>query len=71
MSRQTYFIGPKFNKKSIYNSSVNKYQEFTNAYVYSTMVKTGIVLQIVLLFAVKQQQNGQKLKVKVLQKLTI
>ena len=41
MSRQTYFIGPKFNKKSIYNSSVNKYQEFTNAYIYSTMVKTG------------------------------
>src|SRR6266511_753422 len=41
MSRQTYFIGPKFNKKSIYNSPVNKYQEFTNAYIYSTMVKTG------------------------------
>ena len=41
MSRQTYFIGSKFNKKSIYNSSVNKYQEFTNAYVYSTMVKMG------------------------------
>ena len=41
MSRQTYFIGPKFNKKSIYNSPVNKYQEFTNAYIYSTMVKIG------------------------------
>ena len=41
MSRQTYFIGPKFNKKSIYNSPVNKYQEFTNAYIYSTMVKMG------------------------------
>src|SRR6266542_4370614 len=39
MSRQTYFIGPKFNKKSIYNLPVNKYQEFTNTYVYSTMVK--------------------------------
>ncbi len=41
MSHQTYFIDPKFNKKLIYNSPVNKYQEFTNAYVYSTMVKMG------------------------------
>src|SRR6266540_6551688 len=39
MSHQTYFIDPKFNKKLIYNSPVNKYQEFTNAYVYSTIVK--------------------------------
>ena len=39
MSRQTYFISPKFNKKSIYNSLINKYQEFTNAYIYNTMVK--------------------------------
>jgi len=39
MSRQTYFIGPKFNKKSIYNLPVNKYQEFTNTYIYSTMIK--------------------------------
>ncbi|CAI2199331.1 11816_t:CDS:1, partial [Funneliformis geosporum] len=31
---------PKFNKKPIYNSPSNKYQEFTNAYVYSIMVKT-------------------------------
>ena len=39
MSRQTFFISPKFNKKSIYDSPINKYQEFTNAYVYSVMVK--------------------------------
>ncbi|CAI2197250.1 6766_t:CDS:2, partial [Funneliformis geosporum] len=32
---------PKFNKKPIYNLPSNKYQEFTNAYVYSIMVKTG------------------------------
>ncbi|CAI2198979.1 11102_t:CDS:1, partial [Funneliformis geosporum] len=31
---------PKFNKKLIYNSPSNKFQEFTNAYVYSIMVKT-------------------------------
>src|SRR6266542_970050 len=41
MSHQTYFLGLKFNKKLIYKSSVNKYQEFTNAYIYSIMVKTG------------------------------
>ncbi|GBC46576.1 uncharacterized protein OCT59_017655 [Rhizophagus irregularis] len=41
MSRQTFFIDPKFNKKPIYNSPINKYQEFTNAYVYSVMVKTS------------------------------
>src|SRR6266540_7235703 len=41
MSCQTYFIGPKFNKKLIYNSPINKYQEFTNVYIYSTMVKMG------------------------------
>ncbi|CAG8795113.1 2440_t:CDS:1, partial [Racocetra persica] len=28
-----------FNKKPIYNSPTNKYQEFTNAYVYSIMVR--------------------------------
>ncbi len=41
MSRQTYFLSPKFNKKLIYKSPVNKYQEFTNAYIYSIMVKIG------------------------------
>src|SRR4051794_10737818 len=40
MSRQTFFFSPKFNKKPIYNLEANKYQEFTNAYVYSIMVKT-------------------------------
>ncbi|GET55754.1 hypothetical protein RIR_jg13754.t1 [Rhizophagus irregularis DAOM 181602=DAOM 197198] len=34
-------FSPKFNKKPIYNLQTNKYQEFTNAYVYSIMVKTG------------------------------
>ncbi len=38
---QTFFVNPKFNKKLIYNSPTNKYQEFSNAYVYSIMVKTG------------------------------
>ena len=38
---QTFFVSPKFNKKLIYNSLTNKYQEFSNAYVYSIMVKTG------------------------------
>ena len=41
MSRQTFLFSPKFNKKPIYNSPTNKYQEFSNAYVYSMMVKTG------------------------------
>ncbi len=41
MSRQTFFFSLKFNKKQIYDSSNNKYQEFTNAYVYSVMVKTS------------------------------
>ena len=41
MSRQTFFFSPKFNKKKIYDLPTNKYQEFTNAYVYSVMVKTG------------------------------
>src|ERR1700722_12114013 len=42
MSRQTFFTSPKFNKKLIYHSPTNKYQEFSNAYVYNIMVKTGI-----------------------------
>ena len=41
MNRQTFFMSPKFNKKLIYHSPINKYQEFSNAYVYSIMVKTG------------------------------
>ena len=41
MSQQTFLFSPKFNKKPIYNSSTNKYQEFFNAYIYSLMVKTG------------------------------
>jgi len=39
MSRQTYLYSPKFNKKLIYNLPNNKYQEFTNAYAYSTMLR--------------------------------
>ena len=39
MSRQTFFFSPKFNKKPIYDSSTNKYQEFTNAYMYNVMIK--------------------------------
>ncbi|CAB5209625.1 unnamed protein product [Rhizophagus irregularis] len=41
MNRQTFFLSPKFNKKPIYSLQTNKYQEFTNAYVYSIMVKMG------------------------------
>ena len=41
MSRQTYLYSPKFNKKVIYKLPNNKYQEFTNAYAYSTMLRTG------------------------------
>ncbi|EXX61863.1 hypothetical protein RirG_167150 [Rhizophagus irregularis DAOM 197198w] len=41
MNHQTFFFSPKFNKKPIYKLQTNKYQEFTNAYVYSIMVKTG------------------------------
>ncbi|CAB4489746.1 unnamed protein product [Rhizophagus irregularis] len=41
MSRQTYLYSPKFNKKLIFNSPDNKYQEFTNAYAYSIMLRTG------------------------------
>jgi hypothetical protein len=41
MSRQLFLFSPKFNKKPIYSSPANKYQEFSNAYVYSIMVKTG------------------------------
>src|SRR6266498_5178365 len=41
MSHQTFFLSPKFNKKPIYDLLTNKYQEFTNAYVYSVMVKTS------------------------------
>ncbi|PKY22650.1 hypothetical protein RhiirB3_436662 [Rhizophagus irregularis] len=41
MSRQVFLFSPKFNKKPIYKSLTNKYQEFSNAYVYSIMVKTG------------------------------
>ena len=41
MNHQTFFLSSKFNKNSIYSLPSNKYQEFTNAYVYSIMVKTG------------------------------
>ena len=41
MSYQTYFYSPKFNKKLIFNLPNNKYQKFTNDYVYSIMLKTG------------------------------
>ena len=41
MNRQTFFLSPKFNKKPIYHAPTNKYQEFSNAYVYSIMVKIG------------------------------
>ena len=41
MSRQVFLFSPKFNKKLIYKSPTNRYQEFSNTYVYSTMVKTG------------------------------
>ena len=39
MSRQTFFFSSKFNKKQIYDLPNNKYQEFTNVYIYSIMVK--------------------------------
>ncbi|CAG8470119.1 9288_t:CDS:2, partial [Scutellospora calospora] len=39
--RQIYFLTPKFKKNLIYNSPANKYQEFTNTYIYSIMMKTG------------------------------
>ena len=39
MNCQTFFLSLKFNKKLIYNLQTNKYQEFTNAYIYSIMVK--------------------------------
>ncbi|GBC33567.2 hypothetical protein GLOIN_2v1783204 [Rhizophagus irregularis DAOM 181602=DAOM 197198] len=42
MNRQIFFLSPKFNKKPIYHSPTNKYQEFTNAHVYSIMVKIGV-----------------------------
>jgi hypothetical protein len=41
MSHQVFLFSPKFNKKLIYKSPTNKYQEFSNAYVYSIMVTTG------------------------------
>ncbi len=41
MNRQTFFLNPRFDKKLIYKSPANKYQNFTNAYVYNIMVKTG------------------------------
>ncbi len=41
MSQQTFLFSPKFNKKPIYNSPTNKYQEFSNAYIYSLMVRIG------------------------------
>ncbi|GBC35610.2 hypothetical protein GLOIN_2v1766467 [Rhizophagus irregularis DAOM 181602=DAOM 197198] len=41
MSCQIFLFSPKFNKKPIYNSPANKYQEFSNAFVYSIMVMTG------------------------------
>ena len=39
MSNQTFFVSLKFNKKLIYNSPTNKYQRFTNIYIYNIMVK--------------------------------
>ncbi|CAJ0639168.1 5462_t:CDS:2 [Entrophospora sp. SA101] len=36
-----FYIIPKFSKKPNYDSPTNKYQEFSNAYVYSIIVKTG------------------------------
>ncbi|CAG8596260.1 7297_t:CDS:2 [Gigaspora margarita] len=41
MSCQTFLFSPRFNKKLIYSSPTNKYQEFSNTYVYSYMIKTG------------------------------
>jgi hypothetical protein len=41
MSCQTYFYSPKFNKKLIFNSPINKYQEFINAYTYSIILRMG------------------------------
>ena len=40
MNCQAFFFNPKFNKKLIYKSPANKYQDFTNAYVYSIIIKT-------------------------------
>ncbi|CAG8653877.1 10988_t:CDS:2, partial [Scutellospora calospora] len=39
--RQIYFLTPKFKKNLIYNSPANKYQEFTNAHIYSIIMKMG------------------------------
>ena len=41
MSRQTFFSTFKLNKKPIYSSPTNKFQEFSNAYMYAIMVKTA------------------------------
>ena len=40
MNRQTFFLNLRFDKKLIYKSFTNKYQNFTNAYIYSIMIKT-------------------------------
>ncbi|RGB26231.1 hypothetical protein C1646_770719 [Rhizophagus diaphanus] len=37
MSCQIFLFSPKFNKKPIYSSPANKYQEFSNAFVYKDL----------------------------------
>jgi hypothetical protein len=67
MSRQIFLVSPKFNKKLIYASPTNKYQEFTNAYIYSTAVlwlRQETAPLIVLIFVAKQRKNETKLKAK-------
>src|SRR5260364_150489 len=36
---QMFISNPKFNKKLVYKDPKNKYENFTNAYIYNYMVK--------------------------------
>ena len=69
MSHQLFLFSPKFNKKPIYNSPTNKYQEFSNAYIYSIMVKTGNGTPNRANVCREVIQEWNKIKKKALQKL--
>ncbi|CAI2170880.1 6203_t:CDS:2 [Funneliformis geosporum] len=64
MSQQSFLFSSKFNKKLIYKLPTNKYQDFTNAYVYSIIIKTGngTPNRAKVCYEVAQEWNKIKLK---------
>ncbi|CAG8769277.1 11436_t:CDS:2, partial [Gigaspora rosea] len=57
MSRQTFISNPKSDKTYIYKSPNNKYQQFTNAFVYHFMVENENLNPIICDTAAREWKN--------------